>query len=157
MTTNQTPAPGTVHKPTAVPNTPAPAVEKAAAPATNGGEKTEEKKEKKTKTGVSRPRLPKFDENHKITVLRPNAKIRMSGERFNQYKTGMTVKQYIDVMQAEPFKRTIGQIYGDLRWDTDPNRRLINIGPEVVPVPPPPEPKVKKAKAEKEEPAKPAA
>lgn len=168
MTTpTQNPAPGTAHKPTAVPNPPAPAANTAApasttASATNGEDQAEDKKEKKTKskTGVSRPRLPKFDESHLITVLRPNAKIRASGERYNQYKTGMTVKQYIDIMQAEPFKRTVGQIYGDLRWDTDPNRKLINIGPTVVPVPPPPEPKAKATKAAKEakeEPAKPAA
>jgi hypothetical protein len=75
----------------------------------------------------------------------------MSGDRFNQYVNGMTVKEYIDKMTGEPWKRTVGQIYGDLRWDTDPNRKLINIGPEVVPIPPPPPPKEKKVKAAKAE------
>jgi hypothetical protein len=157
-------APGTVHKPTppaaapaaAAPATAAPAAAVApvaAAPAaaapTNGQTEGEEKK-KKTKTGVPRPRLPKFDETHVITVLRPKAKIRESGKRYDEYVTGMTVKEYIDKMAAEPFKRTVGQVYGDLRWDTDPNRKLINIGPEVVPIPPPPPPKEKKAKAKAE-------
>jgi hypothetical protein len=132
------PGPGTVHKPTVV--------------ATNGGEvesekPKKEKKAKAVKTGVSRPRLAKFDESHLITVLRPNAKIRASGERYNQYKTGMTVKQYIDLMGGEPWKRTVGQVYADLRWDTDPNRKLINIGPEVVPIP---EPEPKKEKPSKQ-------
>jgi hypothetical protein len=71
----------------------------------------------------------------------------MSGDRYNQYQTGMTVKAYIDKMTAEPWKRTVGQIYADLRWDTDPNRKLINIGPEVVPIPEQP---VKEPKAPKQ-------
>jgi hypothetical protein len=96
-----------------------------------------EKKAKAPKTGVSRPRLPKPDDNHVITVLKPNAKSRASGDRYNQYKTGMTVKQYVDIMTAPPWNRTPGEVYADLRWDTDPNRKLINIGPTVVPVPAP--------------------
>lgn len=149
-------APGTVNqpKPTTVAAPPAqPQQATQPAPAEATGEQGEEKKKKvaKPKTGVSRPRLPKFDENHVITVLRPNAKTRNSGDRFNAYVTGMTVKQYIDKMAAEPFKRTLGQVYADLRWDTDPNRKLINIGPEVVPVPEQPVKEPKKTKAEKAE------
>jgi hypothetical protein len=71
----------------------------------------------------------------------------MSGDRYNQYQTGMTVKAYIDKMTGEPWKRTVGQVYADLRWDTDPNRKLINIGPEVVPIPEQP---VKEPKAPKQ-------
>jgi hypothetical protein len=98
------------------------------------------KKKAKTKTGVARPRLTRPDENHVITVLRPKAKIRESGKRFDEYQNGMTVKQYIEKMTGEPWKRTVGQVYADLRWDTDPNRKLINIGPTVVPIPEPPKP-----------------
>lgn len=151
MANPATPAPGTVQKPT--PTTAPPAAAPAqpatqAQPATNGqAAEGEQPKTKKTKTGVSRPRLPKFDETHVITVLRPKAKIRMSGERFDAYVTGMTVKEYIDKMAAEPFKRTVGQVYADFRWDTDPSRKLINIGPTVVDIPPPPPPKEKKTKA----------
>jgi hypothetical protein len=143
-------APGTIHKPAAA----APAATTPAAPGdpAHTGEQTEgepakKKKVAKEKTGVPRPRLPKFDETHVITVLRPGAKIRMSGDRYNQYVNGMTVKEYIEKMTAEPWKRTVGQVYADLRWDTDPNRKLINIGPEVVPIPPPPPPKEKKVSA----------
>jgi hypothetical protein len=129
----------------------------AATEAGNGKDAAEGEKKKKSKTGVSRPRLAKFDENHLITVLRPKAKIRASGERFDQYTTGLTVKQYIDKMAGDPWKRTVGQVYADLRWDTDPNRKLINIGPTVVPIPEPEPPKEKKTKAKEEKPAAPAA
>jgi len=96
-----------------------------------------EKKPKKEKTGISRPRLPKPEDNHVITVLKPNAKSRASGERYNVLKTGMTVKQYCDIMTAAPWNRTLGEVYADLRWNTDPNRKLIHIGPTTVPVPAP--------------------
>jgi hypothetical protein len=99
-----------------------------------------EKKAKAPKTGVSRPRLPKPDDNHLITVLKPNAKSRASGDRYNVLKTGMTVKQYVDIMTAPPWNLTPGTVYADLRWNTDPNRKLIHIGPTVVPIPPPAQP-----------------
>jgi hypothetical protein len=63
----------------------------------------------------------------------------------------MTVKEYVDIMTKEPFNRTVGQAYHTLRWDTDPNRKLLNIGPTTVPVPDPEPPKEKKAKAKKED------
>jgi len=97
-------------------------------------------KPKKEKTGIARPRLPKPDDNHVITVLKPNAKSRASGDRYNVLKTGMSVKQYMDVMTAAPWNRTPGEVYADLRWNTDPNRKLIHIGPTTVPIPAP-EPK----------------
>jgi hypothetical protein len=89
---------------------------------------------------VSRPRLPKFPDEYIITVLRPNAKTGESGKRYNAYRQHMTVKEYVDVMTAEPFNRTVGQVFGDLRWDTDPNRKLVHIGPEPIepPAPTPP-------------------
>jgi hypothetical protein len=149
-------APGTVHKPTVVTSGQGAGVTSTATSG-NGQPAEEPKKKAKAKTGVARPRLAKFDESHVITVLRPNAKIRASGERYNQYVTGMTVKQYIDKMAGEPWKRTVGQVYADLRWDTDPSRKLINIGPTVVPIPEP-EPKKEKVAKEKEvKPATPAA
>jgi len=101
------------------------------------------------KPKVARPRLDKRPDEHVITVLRPNAKSGKSAERFNQYHTGQTVKEYVEKMKAAG--RTEGQIWADIRWDTDPNRRLINIGPTVIEVPPPPPPKEKKAKAKKPE------
>lgn len=165
MTTPANPAPpatGTAHAPGQAapvkPAAPAAAKPTAEAAATTNGQDAETKKAKKT--GVSRPRLARPDENHVITVLRPNAKTGKSGQRFDRVKTGMTVKEYVDLMTGPEFNRTIGQAYHTLRWDTDPNRKLLNIGPTVVDVPPPPEPKVKapkKAKEAKEEPAKPAA
>jgi hypothetical protein len=88
--------------------------------------------------------------------MRPGAKTGKSGERFDQVRTGMTVKEYVEIMTKEPFNRTVGQAYHTLRWDTDPNRRLLNIGPTVIPVPEP-EPKKEKVKAKDKEAAKPAA
>jgi hypothetical protein len=119
----------------------------------NGGQAEEGKKKKATKTGVARPRLARPDENHVITVFRPNSKTGKSGQRFDQVRTGMTVKEYVDLMTKEPYNRTVGQAYHTLRWDTDPNRNLLHIGPTVVPVPeaPPPKEKKTKAKAEKTE------
>lgn len=117
-------------------------------------ENKEAKKEKTKKAEgapkVSRPRLPKLPDEHIITVLKPNAKTGMSAERFNQYHTGMTIKQYVDHMTAPPFNRTEGQVWADLRWDTDPRRNLIHVGPTVVDVPPPPPPKEKKSKKKAE-------
>lgn len=119
---------------------PGPAAAPAAtAPQKLAGEKKEpaEKKAKAPKTGVARPRLPRPEDEHIITVLKPNAKSRNSGERYNVLKTGMTVKQYMEIMTAAPWNRTPGEVYADLRWNTDPNRKLINIGPTVVPIPAP--------------------
>jgi hypothetical protein len=96
------------------------------------------KKVKERKEGsVVRPRLPKPPDDHIITVLKPNAKREASGLRFNEYKTGMTVKQYVDVMTAPPWNRTAGQVFADIRWDTEEHRKFIHIGPTVVEVPPP--------------------
>ena len=102
-------------------------------------------------TKASRPRLPKLPDEHVITVLKPNAKSGKSADRFNEYRTGMTVKEYVDHMSAEPWNRTSGEIWGDIRWDTDPKRNLIHVGPTVVDVPPSPPPKEKKAKKAKPE------
>jgi hypothetical protein len=105
-----------------------------------------------TRTKLYRPRLPRdLNEDDVITVLRPKAKIRYSGERYDAYRNGMTVKEYIALMSGEPWNRTLGQIWADLRWDTDPRRNLIHVGPEVVPVPPPPERPAPKSKTKKAE------
>lgn len=147
--TNTAPGPsqGTVHQ------APNPAQEPGETQVDGG--KPKKKKAAKAKTGVSRPRLARPDENHVITLLRPKSKTGKSGERFDQIFTGMTVKQYVDLMTGEPWNRTVGQAYHTLRWDTDPNRKLINIGPTIIDVPPQPEKPVKAPKAEKAE--KPAA
>jgi hypothetical protein len=90
------------------------------------------------------------DENWVITVLKPGIKTGKSGVRYDQYRNGMTIKEYVELMTKEPYNRTVGQVYHTLRWDTDPHRNLIHLGPTVVPVPPPPPPKEKKVKAPKE-------
>jgi hypothetical protein len=118
----------------ATPN-PTPAAQAGTATAPKPVGEKKEPKPKKEKTGIARPRLPRPEDNHVITVLKPNAKTRNAGNRYNQLKTGMTVKQYYDLMTAPPWNRTPGQVYSDLRWNTDPNRKLIHIGPTVVPVP----------------------
>jgi hypothetical protein len=110
-----------------------------------------EPKAKKEGPKVARPRLPKLPDDHIITVLRPNAKTGKAADRFNVYKTGMTIKQYVETMSKEPFNRTDGETWGDIRWDTDPRRMLINVGPTVVDVPPPPPPKEKKVSKKKAE------
>jgi hypothetical protein len=127
------PVPSSAAKPTAV--TKEPAAKDAAA--------QKEKKVKEKKEGaVARPRLPKYPDEHLITVMKENAKARGANERFKGYSTGMTVKTYVDKMTAD-FSRTSGQTYADMRWDAD--HGFINIGPTVVPVPPPPPPAAKPA------------
>lgn len=153
---NQPNAPGTAHpaqKPGAVKKEPvapatatnpvAPAAPATAqtAPATAEVKEPKVKKVREKKEGaVARPRLPKPPDDHVITVLKPNAKREASGLRFNEYKTGMTVKQYVDHMMAPPWNRTAGQVYADIRWDLEEHRKFIHIGPTVVAVPPPPPP-----------------
>lgn len=116
-----------------------------------GKKKTPKEASGNGKPKVPRPRLNKFPEEHVITVLRPNAKTGKSADRYNVYQDGMTIKQYIETMTKDPWNRTPGQVWADLRWDTDANRRLINVGQTVVekpPAPPPKEPKPKKKKLE---------
>src|SRR6516164_4563597 len=115
------PQAGTVTKPTAVPNT--------------GEKKTP--KPKKEPSGVARPRFARPDDNLVITVLKPNSKTGNAGKRFDVVKTGMTVKEYRDILTAAPFNRTPGEYYRELRWNTDPHRQLMHIGPTTVPVPAP--------------------
>jgi hypothetical protein len=108
-----------------------PAKPAAAAPAT--ATKKEPKAPKPKKEGaVARPRLPKFPDEHVITVLKENAKSRTANDRFKAYHTGMTVKAYVEKCR-EAFQRTDGMIYADMRWDQEHN--FIHIGPTVVPVP----------------------
>jgi len=114
-------------------STPAPGHPTTPVAAKPSGEKKEPApKPKKEGTGVARPRLPKPDESHVITVLKENAKSRTANDRFMRYKTGMTIKQYVDKVHAD-FDRTDGQIYADIRWDAD--HKFIHIGPTVIPVP----------------------
>jgi hypothetical protein len=98
------------------------------------GEKKEPKK-KKEPSGVARPRFARPDDNLVITVLKPNSKTGDAGKRFDVMKTGMTVKEYRDILTAAPFSRTPGEYYRELRWNTDPHRQLMHIGPSVVPIP----------------------
>lgn len=110
------------------PTTPKPAT---AAPAT--AVKKEPKAPKPKKEGaVARPRLPKYPDEHVITVFKENAKARAAADRFKLYHTGMTVKAYVDKVR-ETYARTDGQTYADMRWDED--HKFIHIGPTVVPVP----------------------
>src|SRR6516164_64691 len=98
-----------------------------------------------------RPRLPKFPDEHLITVLKPGSKSTTAAERFTQYRTGMTVKEYVDTTSKDHWNRAVAMVYADLRWDFDEKRQFIHIGPTVVDVPPPPPPKEKKAKKAKPE------
>ena len=83
-----------------------------------------------------RPRLHKYAEAAVITILKPDAKLRKAKERFGQYRSGMTVKEYLDTMAAEPFKRTPGQTMADLRWDVRDDHKFIQIiEPELPPTP----------------------
>jgi hypothetical protein len=118
--------------------TPTPAAQAATATKPVAEKKEpKEPKAKKEATGIARPRLPRPPDDHIITVLKPNAKTGATGERFKQARTGMTVKQWVDLMTAPPWNRTPGEVYRDLRWNTDPHRQLMHIGPTVVPVPEP--------------------
>lgn len=144
------PATGTVHKPTVVASNP------TTDGATNGQtEPKKEKKAKKEKTGVTRSRIARPADDHVITVLKPGIKSGKSARRYDLYYNGMTVKEYVDLLTSDrvdaDIRRTVGQVYFTLRWDTDPSRNLIHIGPTVVPVPEPPPPKPKKVKKAKEE------
>jgi hypothetical protein len=95
--------------------------------------KKEPKAPKPKKEGaVARPRLPKYPDDHVITVFKENAKARGAADRFKQYHSGMTVKAYVDKIRTD-FGRTDGQTYADMRWDED--HKFIHIGPTVVPVP----------------------
>jgi hypothetical protein len=107
--------------------------------------KVEKKAKEKKEGAVPRPRLPKYPDEHLITVLKENAKARGANERFKRYTTGMTVKAYVDKVAAD-FNRTTGQTYADMRWDAE--HGFINVGPTVVPVPPPPPPVTKPAAAQ---------
>jgi hypothetical protein len=83
---------------------------------------------------VARPRLPKYPDEHVITVLKPDSKARGAAERFNRFKTGMTVKEYVTKIH-EDFGRTVSQTQADMRWDED--HKFIHVGPTVIAVPPP--------------------
>lgn len=48
-------------------------------------------------------------------VSKENPKRRAAGERFADYRDGMTVKEYISVMEKKGRKR--GATMGDIRWD----------------------------------------
>lgn len=134
-----TPTPTPTPQPHPAPGTPAPAPGAAPAAAAKPAGTTKEPKPpkaakpKKEPSAAARPRLPKFPDEHVITVLKENAKARGANDRFKVYSTGMTVKQYVDKMTAEPWSRTSGQTYADMRWDED--HKFINIGPTVVPIP----------------------
>lgn len=93
------------------------------------------KPEKPKKEGtVARPRLPKYPDDHVVTVLKEGAKARGAKDRFARYKTGMTVKAYVEKIK-EDFGRTDGQTYADMRWDED--HKFIHVGPTVIDVPKP--------------------
>ena len=112
-----------------------------AKPAPAAGEKKEPKepKAKKEGSGIGRPRFARPDDNLVITVLKPHAKTGNAGKRFDMLKTGMTVAEYRAILTAAPFNRTPGEYYRELRWNTDPHRQLMHIGPKVIDVPKPAE------------------
>ena len=104
-------------------------------------DQSKDKAQQPKEAKVTRARIEKFPDDLIITVLKENAKSRTANDRFRMYHTGMTVKQYVEALAAEPFKRTEAQTQADMRWDSNEDHRFINIGPEVVPIPPPPPPK----------------
>ena len=95
-------------------------------------EKKAKVKKEKSESTVARPRLPKYPDNHLITVLRADSKARGAKERFQRYFTGQTVRQYVDKIK-EDFDRTEGQTFADMRWDQD--HKFIVIGETTVEVP----------------------
>jgi hypothetical protein len=96
-----------------------------------------------------RARRERFPDNHVITVLVANPKHGACAARFDAYRTGMTIKEYVDILSKEPFNRSMGLNWADIWWDTDPKRNFIHVGPTVVDVPPPPPPKEPKPKKKK--------
>jgi hypothetical protein len=104
----------------------------AAAPAATAVKKEPKAPKPKKEGAIARPRLPKYPDEHLITVLKENAKARAAAARFKLYHTGMTVKAYVDKVR-ETYARTDGQTYADMRWDED--HKFIHIGPTVVPIP----------------------
>lgn len=88
----------------------------------------------KKEGAVARARLPKYPDDHVITVIKEGAKARGAKDRFSRYHTGQTVKQYIDVMKAD-LDRTEGQTLADMRWDME--HKFIHVGPTVIDVPKP--------------------
>jgi|SRR5215469_15787756 len=115
--------------------TPQTANQKPAAVKTEPKEPKEKKPRKKAEGAVQRPRLPKPDEAHVFTVMKPGSKARGAHDRFMEYKDGQTVRQYVDIIK-EKFGRTEGQTFADIRWDLD--HGFIHVGPTIVPKPAPP-------------------
>jgi hypothetical protein len=65
---------------------------------------------------VARWRATKsFAPTQVISILKPDAKKRKAGERFSNYRSGMTVKEYQDAMEAKGRKPRATM--GDIRWD----------------------------------------
>ena len=131
MTNTPTGAPGTA------PQATAPTSEKDRAEKKEPKAAKPKKEKVKKDPAAARPRLPKFPDEHIITILKPNSKTRGANERFNRYETGMTVRAYLNRMKEE-LGRTDGMTMADIRWDHD--HQFINVGPTVVDVPPPPPP-----------------
>lgn len=133
--------PGAPTSATQTPATPTPA-DASAKPAAVKKEPKPKVAKPKKEGAVARPRLPKYPDEHLITVMKENAKARGANDRFKRYHTGQTVKQYVEKVK-EDFGRTEGQTYADMRWDED--HKFIHVGPTVVPVPPPEKPAEKPA------------
>jgi hypothetical protein len=148
QTPTHAPAPSVVPAAGVVP-APAPGAVVAQDPKPTATKKEPGEKVAKVKKegAVARPRLPKYPDEHVITVFKENAKSRGAADRFKRYQTGMTVKAYVEKIK-EDFARTDGQTFADMRWDED--HKFIHIGESTVPVPPPPPPKETKEPKEKE-------
>jgi hypothetical protein len=102
--------------------------------------------------GEAKPKREKrarYPDDHVITVMVPNPKHGACAARFEAYRTGMTIKEYTDILSKEPFNRSMGLNWADIWWDTDPKRNFIHVGPTTVDVPPPPPPKEKKPRKKK--------
>jgi len=110
-----------------------------------GAEETAETKEVKPRKN----RRERFPDDHVITVLVDNPKHGACAARFDAYRTGMTIKEYVDILSKEPFNRSMGLNWADIWWDTDPKRNFIHVGPTEIERPPPAPPKEPKPKKKK--------
>ncbi len=126
------PGPGAAAPGQAVRKEPNPKIDAKADPKAAKVAKEPKAKKERDPNAPARPRLPKFPDEHVITVMKPESKARGAADRFKRYTTGMSVKQYVDKI-SEEFNRTSGQTQADMRWDMD--HGFIHVGPQVVPVP----------------------
>lgn len=96
--------------------TPVPAQEAKAGDQSDAPEAKSKKSRKTSPTVTTWKATKNFPVEATITlVTKENKKKRDAGKRFELYRNGMTVQQYIDTMKEKG--RTPAQTHGDIRWD----------------------------------------